>query len=194
MFNLQEADKNAKYYKITQLNTPYSNGKMFVEGKVAVADKKINSSAEEASELGGFCISDYEHIFRWVIRGNYLCEVIIPDDTIIYKTESENGIYVSDKIILTNPLKMNDELATKLYKSSNLPEKSYFMAMTACCIQGYLKTAEKVFQDKVNKDNYEIALQEFKSFCKRREEEYGVPVFSLESIKALLNKFNIFIS
>lgn len=188
MPNLVEVDKNLKYYKITQLNTQYRNGKQFNENVVAVSEKEVNLDAKDNTEIGGFCISDYKHIFRWVIRGNYLCEVQIPDDTKIYKAESENGIYVSNKIILVNPIKMSDEVAMKLYLSSELPEISYIRAMAACCIQGYVKTAEKVFQDKINKNNCELAFFEFESFCKRREEEYKIKVFEIEHIKLFLNK------
>ncbi len=55
--------------------------------------------------MGGFCITTYDYVFRWLIRGDTLCEVKIPEDSKIYKTTSNNGIYISEKIILTNPKK-----------------------------------------------------------------------------------------
>lgn len=48
---------------------------------------------------------------------------------------------------------------------------SYFKAMTACCICGYINTALKVCEDKVNSQNVVIAIKEFEDFCKRRKEE-----------------------
>ncbi len=192
MFNISEVDKNAKYYKFAELNKPYNNGKSFETGKILIADSPVDLQATEISKIGGFCISDYEHIFRWVIRGSYLCEVKIPEDSRIYKTESENGVYVANRIILTNPIKMSDELATKLYEHSNLSEISYFRAMAACTIQGYINTAKKVFDEQINKNNIGIAISEFKLFCKRREEEYNVEVFNLDNVKFILDKFNNF--
>ena len=82
--------------------------------------------------MGGFCISTYEYIFRWLIRGDTLCEVKIPEDSKIYKTGSDNGIYLSDKIILTNPKKIDDNFAMELYLNSKLPERSYFIAIAVC--------------------------------------------------------------
>ena len=44
---------------------------------------------------------------------------------------------------------MNDDnLAMELYKNSNLSEKLYFKAMTACAICGYIKTVSKVFEER----------------------------------------------
>ena len=47
-----------------------------------------------------------------------------------------------------------------MYLKSNIPEVSYFKAMTACAICGYIKTALKVCEDKVNKDNVDTAIIE----------------------------------
>ena len=185
---MEEASKNIKYYKFVELNKPYESGKCFTLNEIIVSDKKINTEATDINEIGGFCISDYDHIFRWLIRGDYLCEVLIPEDTRIYKTESKNGIYVAEKIILTNPIKMDDNQALKLYKNSKLPEVSYFRALAACCIKGYMSTSERILQEKISKSNKDVALQEFEGFCKRREEEYKIDTFNLENVKIIHNK------
>lgn len=77
----------------------------------------------------------------------------------------------------------------KLYKVSTLNDISYFRAMTACAICGYINTALKVFEDKVNEQNISIAISEFEGFCKRREQEqYGKTTFEIESVKIIYNK------
>ena len=142
--------------------------------------------------MGGFCISSYEYIFRWLIRGDTLCEVKIPEDTKIYKTVSDNGIYIADKIILTNPKKIDDDFAMELYRKSTLPEISYFKAMTACAICGYINTALKVCEDKVNKENVYIAISEFEDFCKRRnDEKYINEPLAIESVKILYDRLKM---
>lgn len=184
-----EADKNEKYYRVIQTVKEYSDGRRFPIDEVVVADKKVNLSAIEQTEMGGFCISTYEYIFRWLIRGDTLCEVKIPEDSKIYKTVSDNGIYISEKIILTNPKKIDDDFAMELYRNSRLPEISYFKAMTACAICGYINTAFKVCEDKVNKDNVEIAISELENFCKRRKEENYINDFlAIEAVKILYDK------
>lgn len=166
-----EADKNIKFYRVIQTVKEYSDGRRFPIDEIVIADKKINFNAEQQIDMGGFCVSTFDYIFRWLIRGDTLCEVIIPENEKIYKTVSENGIYIAEKIILTNPKKIDDDFATELYLKSNLPEVSYFKAMTACAICGYIKTALKVCEDKVNKTNVDIVIKELEDFCQRRKEE-----------------------
>ena len=166
-----EADKNIKFYRVIQTVKEYRDGKKFPLNEIVTCERKINLNAETQKDMGGFCISTYNYIFRWLIRGDTLCEVIIPETEKIYKTVSENGIYIAEKIILTNPKRIDDNFATELYFNSNLPEVSYFKAMTACAICGYINTAIKVCEDKVNKTNIDIAIKELEDFCQRRKEE-----------------------
>jgi len=184
-----EADKNGKYYRVIQTIKEYSDGRRFPLDEIVVADNKVNLNATDRTKMGGFCISSYEYIFRWLIRGDTLCEVKIPKDTKIYKTVSDNGIYIADKIILTNPKKIDDDFAMNLYKVSTLPELSYFKAMTACSICGYINTAIQVCNDKVNKENVDIAIKELEDFCKRRaDEKYIDNPLAKEAVKVLYNR------
>lgn len=184
-----EADRNGKYYRVIQTIKEYSDGRRFPLNEIVVADNKVDLNATDRTKMGGFCISSYEYIFRWLIRGDTLCEVKIPEDTKIYKTVSKNGIYIADKIILTNPKKIDDDFAMNLYKVSTLPEISYFKAMTACSICGYINTAIQVCNDKVNKENVDIAIRELEDFCKRRDDEkYIDSPLAKESVKALYNR------
>ncbi len=184
-----EADRNKKYYRVIQTIKEYNDGRRFPIDKIVEADNKVNLNATRQSEMGGFCISTYEYIFRWLIRGDTLCEVKIPKDTKIYKTVSENGIYVSEKIILTNPQIINDNFAMELYAKSKLPEISYFKAMTACAICGYINTALKVCEDKVNKENVDIAISELENFCQRRKDEnYENDFLKENNVKKIYDK------
>lgn len=184
-----EADRNIKFYRVIQTLKEYRDGKRFPLNEIVTCDKKINLNAEEQKDMGGFCVSTFDYIFRWLIRGDTLCEVIIPENEKIYKTVSDNGIYIAEKIILTNPKSIDDDYATELYLNSNLPEISYFKAMTACAICGYINTALKVCEDKVNKNNVEIAIKELKDFCQRRKEEQYIDTELIKnSIQILNNK------
>ncbi len=184
-----EEDKNKKYYRVIQTLKEYRDGKKFPIDELVVAEKEIDLNADDNSRMGGFCISTYNYCFRWLIRGDTLCEVIVPQDSKLYKTINDNDVYVCDKMILTNPKKIDDEFAMELYKVSTLNDVSYFRAMTACAICGYINTALKVCEDKVNKQNVNVAISEFESFCKRREEEKYVKNSSeIENVKALYYK------
>lgn len=189
MFFECEADKNSKYFRVIQTEKEYRDGRKFPIDEIVIADQKVDLQATDRKKLGGFCISTYEYVFRWLIRGDTLCEVKIPEDTKIYKTVSENGIYISEKMILTNPRKIDDDFAMELYLNSTLPEISYFKAMTACAICGYTSTALRVCDDKVNKENVDIAIQELEDFCKRREDEqYKTGVLAEKGVKLLYEK------
>ena len=184
-----EADKNIKFYRVIQTVKEYRDGKKFPLNEIVTCERKINLNAETQKDMGGFCISTYNYIFRWLIRGDTLCEVIIPETEKIYKTVSENGIYIAEKIILTNPKRIDDNCATELYFNSNLPEVSYFKAMTACAICGYINTAIKVCEDKVNKTNIDIAIKELEDFCQRRKEEkYIETELTKNSVQTLKNR------
>ena len=184
-----EADKNIKFYRVIQTVKEYRDGKKFPLNEIVTCERKINLNAETQKDMGGFCISTYNYIFRWLIRGDTLCEDIIPETEKIYKTVSENGIYIAEKIILTNPKRIDDNFATELYFNSNLPEVSYFKAMTACAICGYINTAIKVCEDKVNKTNIDIAIKELEDFCQRRKEEkYIETELTKNSVQTLKNR------
>ena len=139
-----EADKNGKYYRVIHTVKEYSDGRRFPINEIVMSDEKVDLNSIDITKMGGFCISTYEYIFRWLIRRDTLCEVKIPEDSKIYKTRSDNGIYLSDKIILTNPKKIDDNFAMELYLNSTLPEKSYFICIAVCAICGYINTALKV--------------------------------------------------
>lgn len=184
-----EADKNKKYYRVIQTIKEYRDGKRFPINEMVVADKKIDLNANESIEMGGFCVSTYNYAFRWLIRGDTLCEAIILEDSKFYKTVSDNDVYVCEKMILTNPKKIDDNFAMELYKVSTLNEISYFRAMTACAICGYVNTALKVCEDRVNTQNISFAISEFEAFCKRREEEhYEKNILEIESVKIIYDK------
>ena len=194
MIDFREVNRENNYYKIIQMSSKYNDGRCFPIDEIVIADKKVNLSADIPEDMGGFCVSDNNHIFRWIIRGDTLCQVKIPEDSKIYKTDSDNGIYIADKIILTNPQKIDDSLAMELYKQSKLIEISYFRALAACSIKGYSDTALKVFSDRINKQNVSVAIQEFDSFCKRREDEYGFKTFELESVITIQNKLKLLLN
>ena len=41
--------------------------------------------------------------------------------------------------------------------------------MVGCAIRGYINTALRIFEDKVNTENIDIVLSEFKDFCTNKE-------------------------
>lgn len=152
MFGTTSGANNSFEYKIDEVN---------------VADT-WNPQADDPKEMGGFNFSTEDKIIRWLVRGDTIYDVEIPQDAEmidIPHSSTPHGVFRANKIIISNPRKVTDELALEFYLKSTIPEKSYYKAMAGCAIRGYINTAQKILKDKVNKDNIDLVLEEFKEFC-----------------------------
>ncbi len=128
-----------------------------------------NPNASDPKDFGGFNFSTEDKILRWLVRGDTIYDVEIPEDAEIIDCPSESaphGVFRSNKIILTNPRPMTDELAMNFYLKSDLPEKSYYKSLAGVAIRGYRNTSLKIIEDKVNNDNIDLVLSEIKDFVK----------------------------
>lgn len=160
----------SKYLKVMFGNKSKANGSdlEYKIGEVNIAEY-WNPKDLEPKNMGGFNFSTEDKILRWLVRGNTIYDVTIPEDAEVIDCPSESaphGVFRSNKIILNNPRAVTDEMAMELYRKSKLPEKSYFKAMAGCCVRGYINTAKQIFKDKINIDNIDFAISEFEDFCK----------------------------
>ena len=124
--------------------------------------------------MGGFNFSTESKILRWLVRGDTIYDVELPEDAEVVDCPSNSaphGVFRSNKIIISNPRTVTDDMAMELYLKSDLPEKSYYKAMAGCAVRGYMNTALKIFEDKVNKENVRLATLEFEDFCKQGAEK-----------------------
>lgn len=157
---------NQRYLKVMFGQTSGANNSFqYKIGEVNIADN-WNPKVSTPAEMGGFNFST-ENI-RWLVRGDTIYEVKIPEEAEIIDCPSESaphGVFRSNKIIISNPRIVTDEMAMQLYLKSELPEKSYFKAMAGCAVRGYINTALKILEDKVNSNNIDLVLEEFKDFC-----------------------------
>lgn len=132
-------------------------------GEINVANN-WNPNADNPKDFGGFNYAEEKCILRWLHRGTYIYEVEIPADAENVKLDGATTIYRTDKIIIKNPKKVDDDLALYLYEISDIPEKSYYKALGAVAIMNYEKTARAILNDKVNKDNIKVVLDEWNNF------------------------------
>ena len=146
----------------------YSKEKPFNIGGVTVCDT-WDPDNEDWDKRGGFNFSTESSILRWVSRGDMLCEITIPEDATLKKvtnSKTPDGIYVSNKIIITKVTPVSDELTLEYYKKSDMPLKTYLETIAALAIRGCYKTCLAIINDKVNKDNIDFALDEYKTFIR----------------------------
>lgn len=123
-----------------------------------------NPKATSGKDFGGFNYCSEECILRWLHRGDTIYDVEIPDDAENIKIDGATTIFRTNKIIISNPRKVNDEMALHFYKISKIPEKSYYKALGVVSIMNYKKTAYAIIKDKINKDNIDEALEEWNDF------------------------------
>ncbi len=111
MFGTSSGANNSLEYKIDEINI----------------SNNWNPDAQDPKEMGGFNFSTEDKILRWLIRGDTLYDVEIPDDAEVIDCPNKSaphGVFRSNKIILYNSRKVTDEIALNLYKKSKLPELS----------------------------------------------------------------------
>ena len=133
-----------------------------------------NPNETEPDKMGGFNFSTETKILRWLVREDTTYDVEIPVGAEVIDVPHKatpHGVFRANKIIISNPRTVTDDLAMQLYKVSDIPEKSYFKAKAGCTIRGYINTAIQIFKDKVNKENVNLAFYEFKDFIIPNDKE-----------------------
>lgn len=157
----------SKYLKVMFGTTSGANKNLeYKIGEVNVADN-WNPTAEKGRDFGGFNYATEDCILRWLHRGDYVYDVKIPEDAENVKIEGATTIYRANKIIISNPRKITDEMAFEFYKKSNIPELSYYKALAAVSVMNYKNTAIQMFRDKVNEENINIVLEEWNYFMSK---------------------------
>lgn len=154
--------------------------------KIVFADN-WNPSAKTPEEMGGFNFSNEANILRWIVRGNVVYDVKIPSGATIINCpnpSTPNGVFRTDKFILTNPRPLTDDLAMYYYKKSKMPEKTYYKTLVGLALRGCVNTAKQLIQDKVNTENICEVLDDFNSFLQPSRKEDNQEVY--DEIKQIL--------
>ena len=126
-----------------------------------------NPDAKKGRDFGGFNFSSEDKILRWLHRGDTLYDVKIPEDALVIDvtdSATPHGVFRTNKIIVSNPRKVTDEMALHFYEISTIPEIAYYKSLAVVSVMNYQKTALKIIKDKVNKDNIDLVLKEFNDF------------------------------
>ena len=98
-----------------------------------------NPAAQNGKDFGGFNYTTEDCILRWLHRGDTIYDVEVPKDAENVKLDGATTIYRANKIIISNPRKVDDELALHFYNISKIPEKSYYKALGVVSIMNYKK-------------------------------------------------------
>ena len=155
-----------KYVKVMNGTKSHANGFEYKIDEINVANT-WNPNANNPKDFGGFNFSTEDKILRYLHRGDTIYDVIIPDDAQLVEVESKNaphGVFRSNKIIITNPKPLTEELEIELYKKSNLPEKTYYQCIVTSLYKKHINVAKYIIKDRINKNNIDAAIKEFENF------------------------------
>lgn len=122
-----------------------------------------------AKEGCEFYFSTENRVISQINDGDTLYSVSIPEDAEIFEVQSKmcpKGIFKTNKIILSNPICVDEKLATHLYKISKLPKLSYYKVLAACALMGYKDTCYEIIKDKVRLTNIHNVIKEYINYIK----------------------------
>lgn len=166
--NREEDLRNKKYVRVMFGTTSGANGFQFKENEINIAEM-WNPNEIEPDLMGGFNFSVEDKILRYLVRGDTICDVTLPEDAQVIDCPSNScphGIFRANKIIVSNIRPMTDEIAMNFYKKADLPEKSFYKSFAGCAVRGYKNTTMQIIKDKVNENNIDLAISEFEDFVK----------------------------
>lgn len=155
-----------KYVRVMDGTVSNESGLDTKIGEVVVS-RDWNPDATTRDEITGINFSTDESILRWIRRGDTLYEVILPEDAEVKKVPGDftpDGLFRANKIIMTNPVKLTEEVVLDLYYKSKLPEKTYHSVLAILAIRGFTKAADKMLEEKVNKDNIDDYIKDYTNF------------------------------
>ena len=154
----------SKYVKVMDGLKSNAGGFEYKLDEVNVA-KKWNPNNLEPEEMGGFNFGTSDKILRWLHRGDTIYDVIIPEDAEVVEVDKETGIYRSNKIIVTNPQKITDDMVIELYKNSNLSNKTIARCLLTLIWKNRLEISKYIIKDRVDLENVDEILEEYVDYA-----------------------------
>ena len=155
-----------KYVRVMDGLKSNASGEKFELNKVTTANV-WNPTETDPEKMGGFNFSTEDKIIRYIFRGDTIYDVIIPNDAEVIKVDEEKGIYRANKIIVTNPRKVTENMVIDIYKKSTLPINRYFQCIYCLLFRKYINASKFIINDIVNKENINEAIKEFEDFAAR---------------------------
>lgn len=179
-----------KYLKVMFKTKSGASDFEYKVNEVNVA-KVWNPSENDPIKMGGFNFSTETKILRWLVRGDTIYDVQVPEGAEVIECPSisaPHGVFRSNKIIISNPRLVDDNMAMDFYNKSELPEKSFFKSLAGCAVRGYINTALKILEDKVNTNNVDLAILGYEDFCKPKSSQKFDIKYLDENTKLIYDK------
>ena len=120
-----------------------------------------NPKKLEPEKMGGFNFGTEDKILRWLHRGDTLYDVVVPANAEVILCDEEKGVYRSNKIIVTNPRTITDELVIELYKKTTLSDKVIAQCLVTLLWKNRKEVSKYIIKDRINFNNIDEVLEEF---------------------------------
>lgn len=152
---------------------------------------KWNPNRSEPEEMGGFNFGTEDKILRWLHRGDTIYDVIIPADAEVIKVDDEKGIYRSNKIIVTNPRTITDEMVIEFCKKNTLSNKIIAQCLLTLIWKNRIEISKYIIKDRVNIDNINEILEEFINYAGDKNLSYDSTQEIYTILKEVQSPLNI---
>lgn len=128
-----------------------------------------NPNEVEPEKMGGFNFGSEDKILRWLHRGDTIYDVIIPEDAEIILCSEEKGVWRANKIIVTNPRIITDEMVMELYEKTTLSNRILAQCLQTLLWKNRIEISKYIINDRVNEENVDEFIKEFENYTKKSE-------------------------
>lgn len=153
-----------KYVRVMDGLKSSAGGFEYKLDEVNVAEN-WNPKALKPEDFGGFNFSVEDKILRWLYRGDTIYDVIIPNDAEVVLCNEEKGVYRSNKIIVTNPRSVTDEMVIDLYNKTTLSDKIVAQCLVTLLWKNRKEISKFIIEDRVTCYNIDEILDEFVNYA-----------------------------
>ena len=160
----------SKYVRVMDGTKSNAGGFEYKLEKVNIA-KLWDPKTMEPDKMGGFNFATEDKILRWLHRGDTIYDVDIPNDAEVILCDESKGIYRSNKIIVSNPKKITDDLVMDLYKKTTLSNKILADCLVTLIWKDRIKISKYIINDRVNKNNVDEFYTEFMNYSSKNNFE-----------------------
>ena len=157
-----------KYVRVMDGTKSNAGGFEYKLNEVNIANN-WNANEGEPEKMGGFNFGSEDKILRWIHRGDTIYDVIIPEDAEVILCNEEKGIWRANKIIVTNPRIITDEMIIELYKKTTLSNKIIAQCLQILLWKKKIEISKYIINDRVNKENIGEFINEFENYVKKSE-------------------------
>jgi len=155
---------NKKYVKVIDGLKSNANGFEYKLNEINIS-QNWNPKTLDPEKMGGFNFGTEDKILRWLHRGDIIYDVIIPENAEVILCDSEKGIYIANKIIITNPRTITDDMVLELYKKTTLSNKIIAQVLVTLLWRKRKEISKYIIKDRVNLNNIDEILNEFVSYA-----------------------------